>query len=73
MSQQKSPKKKRQLNSYVKFSGIVFQMISIILIGTFVGIKLDENYPNDQNWFTIGFSLYSVITSIIFVIRKITK
>ncbi|WP_262712024.1 AtpZ/AtpI family protein [Formosa maritima] len=63
--------KDTQLNSYVKFSGIAFQMIAIIAIGTFIGVKLDENYPNKNNLFTLTFTLSSVIISIIFVIRRI--
>ena len=71
MSQQKPPKK-GSLNSYAKFSSIVFQMVAIIAIGTFAGIKLDQWYPNEKDWFTIGFSFVSVIISVIFVIRRIT-
>ncbi|TYA52244.1 AtpZ/AtpI family protein [Formosa maritima] len=46
-------------------------MIAIIAIGTFIGVKLDENYPNKNNLFTLTFTLSSVIISIIFVIRRI--
>jgi F0F1-type ATP synthase assembly protein I len=73
MSQPKFPKKKSTINTYARYSGIVFQMIAVIVFGTFIGVKLDERYPNDQNWYTISFSLLSVIISIVFVIRRITS
>ena len=63
--------KDTQLNSYARFSGIAFQMIAIIAVGTFIGVKLDEKYPNKNNLYTLFFTLSSVIISIIFVIRRI--
>tara|TARA_R100001369_G_scaffold5880_1_gene16101 strand:+ start:92259 stop:92423 length:165 start_codon:yes stop_codon:yes gene_type:complete len=46
-------------------------MFAIIGIGTFVGVKLDEKYPNKHNLFTLTLSLGSVIMSIVYVIRRI--
>ncbi|WP_411766098.1 AtpZ/AtpI family protein [Winogradskyella sp. A3E31] len=69
MPQKKEPKER--LNSYAKFSGLIFQMAAIIAVGTFIGVKLDEQNPNTHNYFTLGFSLSSVILSIIYVIRRI--
>ena len=69
MPQGKDPKE--QLNTYARFSGLMFQMAAIIAVGTFIGVKLDERYPNRHNYFTIGFSLFSVIGSIVYVIRRI--
>jgi len=62
---------KDKLNSYARFSGISIQMIAIIMIGTFIGIKLDEAYPNLYNLYTLGFTLVAVIVSIVYVIRCI--
>jgi F0F1-type ATP synthase assembly protein I len=46
-------------------------MFGIIAIGTFIGVKLDERYPNESSWFTLGLSLFSVIGAIVYVIRRI--
>ncbi|MEO9512933.1 MAG: AtpZ/AtpI family protein [Flavobacteriaceae bacterium] len=73
MSQQKSPKGKRPLNSYAKFSGIAFQMIAIIGGGTYLGIFLDEKFPNKHPIYTVICSLFAVLISIYFVIRQIIK
>jgi hypothetical protein len=46
-------------------------MFAIIAVGTFIGVKLDENYPNEHNLYTLIFTLGSVIMSIVYVIRRI--
>ena len=61
----------KRLNTYAQFSGIAIQMFAIIGIGTFIGVKLDENFPNEHSLYTIILSLTSVIFAIIFVIRRI--
>ena len=64
-------KPKEQLNTYARFSGIAIQMIAIIGVGTYIGVKLDENYPNENDLYTLCFTLGSVIVSIVYVIRRI--
>lgn len=46
-------------------------MFAIIGVGTFIGYKLDEGYPNKDNLFTLFGALSSVIISIIYIIRRI--
>lgn len=64
-------KKSNQLNSYARFSGLVIQMAAIIGVGTFIGIKLDDKFPNEHNLYTLILSLTAVIASIYYVIRQI--
>lgn len=66
-------KPKGQLSSYAKFSGIGFQMIAIIGLGVYAGIKLDENYPNKYNLFTLLCSLASIGIALYFVINKVSN
>ncbi|MDT0620531.1 AtpZ/AtpI family protein [Croceitalea vernalis] len=73
MSQQKSPKKKPALNTYARFSGIAFQMIVIIGGGTYLGVFLDEKFPNKHSIYTVICSLFAVLISIYFVVRQIMK
>jgi uncharacterized membrane protein YqgA involved in biofilm formation len=61
----------KQLNSYARFSGIAIQMLAIIIAGTYIGVKLDEKFPNEHDLYTLAFSLSSVIIAIIYVIRRI--
>lgn len=74
MNNNNKPKKQgkdTQLNNYARLSSIAFQMIAIIAVGTFIGVKLDEKYPNKNNLFTLIFTLSSVIISVVYVIRRI--
>lgn len=70
-SNKKDRKPKKQLNVYARFSGLAIQMFAIIGVGTFIGYKLDQAYPNTHNLFTLFGSLSSVIISIIYIIRRI--
>lgn len=64
--------KKKALNDYVKYSGIGFQMLGIILIGVFVGRKLDEWIGTKFPLFTLIFTLGSVGLAMFVVIREVT-
>ncbi|HBK71402.1 MAG TPA: hypothetical protein DDZ39_07090 [Flavobacteriaceae bacterium] len=66
-----SKKEKGQLNNYAKFSSLAFQMFAIIGLGSFVGVKLDEYYPNQHNLYTLILSLSSVLISLYYIIRRI--
>ncbi len=70
-NKRKNQKESNQLNTYAKFSGIAVQMFAIIVVGTYIGFKLDENYPNEHNLYTLAGSLSSVIISIIYIIKRI--
>ncbi len=72
-----NPKKSEQkpinrINAYAKFSGIAFQMIAIIGLGTYGGVKLDEKYPNNYSLFTIILSLASVAIAMFYVIKQVS-
>ena len=71
MSRQKPPKKENPFNTYAKYSGIAVQMIVIIGLGSYGGVKLDEAYPNDQRWFTLLCSLASVGLAMYVVIKQV--
>lgn len=75
VSRKKIPQKpktnKNNLNFYARFSSIAIQMLVIIGIGTFIGVKLDEYFPNDYKLYTMILSLTSVILSMVYVIRRI--
>jgi F0F1-type ATP synthase assembly protein I len=48
------------------------QMVVIIFVGVFVGLKLDEFYKN-ENLFTIIFSLISVFIALYVVIKNLNN
>lgn len=73
MSQQKPPKSKNPINSYARYSGIAIQMIVIIGLGSWGGMKLDEAYPNDYYAYTLIFSLGSVALAMYMVIKQVAN
>ncbi len=74
MDPQKTNKqKKKHLNNYGKYSSIAFQMLAIILIGVFGGVKLDEWLELKFPVFTVTLSLLSVSLAIYTVIKDLLK
>jgi hypothetical protein len=58
-------------NSYLKFSGMAFQMIAIIGIFTYVGYKIDVSANHPVKWVTATLSLIGVFISLYLVIRSL--
>jgi hypothetical protein len=74
-SSQKSPSQKKKttgnndedgnnLNNYARYTGMVFQMIVIIGIMAFVGVKLDERRGSETPIFTAILSLIGVLAAL---------
>ncbi|MGJ5642974.1 AtpZ/AtpI family protein [Formosa sp. S-31] len=66
-------KPKKQLNNYIKFSTMAFQMVAIIGVLTYLGVWLDDKYPNEYSMFTIIFSLLGVTGAIYMIIKQVTN
>lgn len=71
----KTPKKQedKSLNDYVKYSGMAFQMVAIIAIATWGGIKLDKISGFEKPVFTIILSLLGVFGAIYSVLKDFIK
>lgn len=61
------------LNSYARWSGVVFQMAAIVLAGYFGGRYLDTLLQNDNSLFSLAGVVTGVIASMVLAIRIITK
>lgn len=66
-------KKKKPLNKYLQLTGIAFQMGITIYLAVYIGKKLDEKYPNDKNWFTIGMTFLGLIIALYAVVVQSKK
>jgi F0F1-type ATP synthase assembly protein I len=66
-------KKKKSLDNYTRYSSIAFQMLIIILIGVFGGVKLDQWTGLSVPVFTIVLSILAVILAIYTVTRDLLK
>ncbi len=66
-------KKKKYLNSYARYSSIAMQMLVIILLGIWGGVKLDGLVNFKFPLFTVLLSFISVGLAIYVVIRDLIK
>jgi len=69
----KNDQKKNYLNDYAKYSSIALQMLVIILLGVFGGVKLDEWLNLKFPVFTVILSLLSVTIAIYSVVKDLLK
>ncbi len=63
----------KQPKNFLKLTGIAAQMGITIFAGAYFGKWLDEKYPSDKKWFTIGFTLLAVALSLFIVLRQVNK
>ena len=64
---------KSRLTKFARLSGIGLQMGVTIFIGAYIGKLLDEKYPSEKKWFTIGFTLLFVVLSLYNVLRQVNR
>ena len=68
------PNPNNPLKNFAKLSGLGVQMMTILGVFTFVGLKLDEYYPKESNkYLTLTFSFLGVILSVVHVVRRVTQ
>ncbi|MGY3795260.1 AtpZ/AtpI family protein [uncultured Aquimarina sp.] len=65
--------KGNQLRRYLALTGIAFQMGAIIFLCAYVGKRLDAYYLLEKKWFTMGFILFGVASSLYLVIKQLNK
>jgi hypothetical protein len=58
-------------NNIAKFSGMAFQMIAVIGIFSYVGIKRDEAANHNTKWVTAILALTGVFISLYIVIKSL--
>lgn len=66
-------KKDGGVKPYLKYSGLAFQMIGVMVLAAWAGIKLDEYFATQNPWFTIGLLLIAVVASMVLVIVSLNK
>ena len=69
----KKKEKKDQLKNWAIFTGIAFEMGGTIFVCAWIGQELDERYPSNKKWFTIGFVLFGLISSLFLVLKQLKK
>ena len=68
--QVKKSKKKKPLNTYIKYSSLSIQSAIIIIAGSLFGNYLDEKKPISIPIYTITFSLTAIFSALYYVLKK---
>ncbi len=66
-------KKKKQLNSYARYSSLAIQMAVIITVGSLGGLELDKWVDNKFPYFTLSLSIISVALAVYFAIKDVIR
>ena len=64
-------KKKVSSNNYMKYSGMAFQMIAIIVIITYIGKWLNDYWELDPPYVTAAFALFSVLAALYLTLKDL--
>lgn len=66
----KTPKPPKR---FLHLTGFGLQMGLTIYLGAQLGKYLDQQYPHEKNWFTIGFTLLAVAISLYNLLRQVNR
>jgi len=67
------PSRQDQLKPYLKYSGLGFQMIAVLVLAAWGGMTLDDKMGNKNPWWTIGLMLLGVVASMYMIIKSVIK
>ena len=70
---EKQKENKQQLNNYLRYSAMAFQMGAIIALGAWLGSWLDERVENQTPWYTIGIGLFSIFAALYLTLKDLIK
>ena len=70
---QKKNNNNNKYDSFIRYSGLGFEMMAIIGIFTFGGYKIDQWMKNEFKGFTLGLMILSVIVAIIYGTKNLLK
>jgi F0F1-type ATP synthase assembly protein I len=63
--------RKKSANTYLKYSGLAFQLAATIGVGAFIGYKLDERMGNDKMYMTALFVIIFAFAGLYLALKDI--
>jgi F0F1-type ATP synthase assembly protein I len=66
-------KAKNWMQTYARFSTMAFQMVAVILIGVFLGYKLDKVFHMNKHVFLVLFSFLFMFIALFIMLRNIQR
>ena len=64
---------RKSANVFMRYSGMAFQMIAVLLVAAYSGQWLDHHYKNENPWFTLVLLLIGVTASMYLIIKTVTR
>lgn len=63
--------KPENMNDYMKYSGMGFQMVLVIGVFSFAGYKIDEYLHHQVQWVTVILALTGIFVSLYLVFKSL--
>jgi uncharacterized membrane protein YfcA len=60
-------------NKFLILTGVGIQMMITIFAGAYFGKMLDEKYPAEKKWFTMGLTILAVFISLYLVVQQLKR
>lgn len=73
MENAKDKKPRPEGKSYIRYTGVAFQLLITIALFSFIGYKLDERNQNDKPILTAVLGLTGVVVALIQVVKSLPK
>lgn len=70
---EQKPEREDSFKSYLKYSGLAFQMIGAMVLAAWAGSKLDDVMGNENPWMTILLLVVAVVGSMVLVVLSLNK
>lgn len=64
---------RKSYSKYARISAIGAQMAGTIFLGAFLGRYLDDKYPMEKKWWTIGLTIFTVAISLYNVLKQVNR
>ncbi len=73
MAKNDSEESRKASSGYIKYSAAAFQMLAVIGLSVYAGIKLDDHFQHELRWITALLGIVGVILAIYFLIKQLNN
>lgn len=64
-------RERKNIENYVRYSGMAFQMLTIVGLAIWLGMYLDKRLQTSQPYWTAALAILGVLVAIVLVIRDL--
>jgi uncharacterized membrane protein len=73
MAKNESKERRKVSSGYIKYSAAAFQMLAVIGLSVYAGLKLDDHFQHELRWITALLGIVGVILAIYFLIKQLNN